>query len=77
MSRETGSQCVAVRLLACPKQAAVGSFGAGGSSKTFPDVPYQFRVSGCSGQAFHEDSEQSQDAWERGSNPELLAVSGS
>ena len=40
--RDTNSQCVAVRLLAFPKQAAVGSFGA----KTFAEA-YKFRVSGC------------------------------
>ena len=45
--RDTSSQCVSITLLTYPNQAAVGSFGASRSSKTFPDVRYKFRVSRC------------------------------
>ena len=46
---DTGSQCVAVRLLAdtLPEQDAIGSSGADGFPKTFPSVPNKFRVSRC------------------------------
>ena len=62
LDRRTGSQGADARLLEIPKIAAGGSPGVGGSSKTFPDVPYKFRVSSWkqeSRQAFHEDSEYS------------------
>ena len=63
-----------------PKSADDGSLGAGGPSKTCPDVPNEFRVSGC--------KQESRliiplglgilmgllGTWD---NPELLAVSGS
>ena len=47
--RDTGSQCVAVRLLAYTflEQDAVDSSGAGGCSKTVPGEPDKFRASGC------------------------------
>ena len=47
VQRKTSSQCVFVTLLTFPRQAAVGSFDASRSSKTFPDVRYKFRVSSC------------------------------
>ena len=56
MFTERVSLGVSVRLFVFPNQAAVGSFGASGSSKTFPDVPHKFRVSGCKqnrGETFH------------------------
>ena len=52
-----------------PEQDAVGSSDADGLTKTFPSVPYEFRVSGCGknrGKAFQKNSEQSEDDWERG-----------
>ena len=47
MFRDTGSHCADAELLEFPKNAAEGSLGAGRSSKTFPDMPDEFRVSGC------------------------------
>ena len=48
--RDTGSPCVAVRLLArtFPERDAVGhSLRADGCSKTFPDVRHEFGVASC------------------------------
>ena len=69
--RDTGSQCVAKKLLAYtfPRQGAVGSFGAGGFAETFPDVRHEFRVSGCKQESRLSSPrglEQLQDDWERG-----------
>ena len=68
--RDTGSQCASVRLLAFPKQAAVGSFGASGSSRNVSRCTLLSSVCQAAGknrgQAFHQDSEQLQDDRERG-----------
>ena len=44
---ETRARIVLQDFIEFPKRAAGGSFGAGRSSKTFPDMPNEFRVSGC------------------------------
>ena len=71
MFRDTGSQCVAVRLLAYTflQEDAVGSSGADGSEKRFLAC-YISSVCQAAGQnrgkAFQMNSEQLKDNWERG-----------
>ena len=67
--RDTGSHCANVELLEFPKKATECSFGASRSSKSFPDMPNEFRVSGCREESrliIHEESEYSKAGWERG-----------
>ena len=77
--RDASLQCVSARLLALPKQAALGSFGAT-RSKTFPEAPSSLCQTVCHEIISAENSTETRNTHKMTGNvgqPELPAVSGS